>query len=96
MLRKMVFQLKNCLRKVFPARLTPLELFGQPSSTVVGREVGGLYSDNGKEKGNYYSILGLYIDNGKENRNYYSTYWDDGKLKGSDCSILRLHWDNGT
>ena len=32
--------------------------------------------DNGKEKGNYYSImgyiLGLYGDNGKENGNYYN------------------------
>ena len=25
----------------------------------------GLYGDNGKENGNYYSILGLYWDNGK-------------------------------
>ena len=34
----------------------------------------GLYWDNGKENGNYYSILGLlYRDNGKENGNYYST-----------------------
>ena len=32
----------------------------------------GLYWDNGKENGNYYSILGLYRDNGKENGNYYS------------------------
>ena len=24
----------------------------------------GLYKDNGKENGNYYSILGLYRDNG--------------------------------
>ena len=31
----------------------------------------GLYRDNGKENGNYYSILGLYRDNGKENGNYY-------------------------
>ena len=28
--------------------------------------------DNGKENGNYYSILGLYGDNGKENGKYYS------------------------
>ena len=27
--------------------------------------------DNGKENGNYYSILGLYRDNGKENGNYF-------------------------
>ena len=27
---------------------------------------------NGKEDGNYYSILGSYRDNGKENGNYYS------------------------
>ena len=32
----------------------------------------GLKGDNGKENGNYYSILGLYGDNGKENGNYYS------------------------
>ena len=30
------------------------------------------YRDNGKENGNYYSILGLYRDNGKENGNYYN------------------------
>ena len=28
--------------------------------------------DNGKENGNYYSVLGSYRDNGKENGNYYS------------------------
>ena len=28
---------------------------------------------NGKENGNYYSMLGLYrVNNGKENENYYS------------------------
>ena len=27
----------------------------------------GLYRENGKENGNYYSILGFYWDNGKEN-----------------------------
>ena len=32
----------------------------------------GLYLDNGKYNGNYYSILGLYWDNGKQNGNYYS------------------------
>ena len=32
----------------------------------------GLYRDNGKENGNYYSILGAYRDNGKENGSYYS------------------------
>ena len=32
----------------------------------------GLYWDNGKANGNYYSILGLYWENGKENGNYYS------------------------
>ena len=35
----------------------------------------GLYWDNGKANGNYYSIrviMGLYWDNGKENGNYYS------------------------
>ena len=32
----------------------------------------GIYWDNGKENGNYYSILVLYWENGKENGNYYS------------------------
>ena len=27
----------------------------------------GVYRDNGREKGNYYSILGLYRDDGTEN-----------------------------
>ena len=35
----------------------------------------GLYRDNGKQNGNYYSIIGyilwFYWDNGKENGNYY-------------------------
>ena len=29
------------------------------------RSILGLYRDNGKENGNYYSRLGLYRDNGK-------------------------------
>ena len=29
----------------------------------------GVYRDNGKENGNYYSRLGVYWDNGKENGN---------------------------
>ena len=37
------------------------------------------YRDNGKENGNYCSILGLYRDNGKEN--------------GNCCSILGLYRD---
>ena len=37
--------------------------------------------DNGKENGNYCSIVGLYLDNGKENGNY--------------CSIVGLYGDNG-
>ena len=46
------------------------------------------WKDNGKENGNYYSILfGLYWDNGKENGNYYSIlfglYWDNGKENGN-------------
>ena len=32
----------------------------------------GFYWDNGKESGNYYSILGLKRDNGKGHENYYS------------------------
>ena len=70
----------------------------------------GLYWDNGKENGNYYSIIGyifgLYWDNGKENGNYYSIigyilglYWDNGKENGNYQSIigyiLGLYWDNG-
>ena len=38
----------------------------------------GLYWDDGKENGDYYSILGVYWDNGKENGDYYSMlglYW---------------------
>ena len=51
--------------------------------TTIGiRVILGLYWDNGKENGNYCSILGLHWDymgdNGKENGNY--------------CSILGLHW----
>ena len=38
--------------------------------------------ENGKEHGNYYSIVGLYWNNGEENGNYYS--------------ILGLYWKNGT
>ena len=34
--------------------------------------VSGLYRDNGKENGNYYSLLGhIQGYNGKENGNYY-------------------------
>ena len=32
----------------------------------------GLFWDNGKSNGNYYSILGVYRDNGKENGSYHS------------------------
>ena len=32
----------------------------------------GLFKDNGKYNGNYYSILGLFKDNGNYNGNYYS------------------------
>ena len=50
---------------------------------------GGAYRDNGKENGNYYSIIGhileLYRDNGKENGNYY----------GIIGYILGLYRDNG-
>ena len=31
----------------------------------------GLYLENGKQNGNYFSILGLYWENGKYNGNYY-------------------------
>ena len=37
----------------------------------------GLYRDNGKSNGNYYSILGLYRENGKSKGNYYSVLDDD-------------------
>ena len=45
---------------------------------------------NGKENGDYYSILGLYRDNGKENENYYGIlglYRDNGKENGNYHSI---------
>ena len=48
--------------------------------------VSGLYWDNGKENGNYYSILRLYRDSGKENGNYYSIlglYRDNGREAGN-------------
>ena len=52
----------------------------------------GFSRDNGKENGNYYSILGLYDkDNGKENGNYCSilgVYRDNGKESGNYCSIF--------
>ena len=32
----------------------------------------GLYWENGRENGNYYSILGLHWGHGKENGNYFS------------------------
>ena len=48
----------------------------------------GLYGDNGKEDGNYYSILGLYRDNGKENGNYYSILGYNGVILGS----WRMKW----
>ena len=41
--------------------------------------------DNGKENGNYNTVLGLYGDNGKENGNYNSVlglYGDNGKENG--------------
>ena len=40
----------------------------------------GLSWDNGKERGNYYSLLGLYRDNGEN---------------GSSYSMLGLCWHNG-
>ena len=58
----------------------------------------GLYRDNEKEDGNYYSILGLYRDNEKEDGNYYSIpglYRDNGKEDGNYYSILGLYRDNG-
>ena len=56
----------------------------------------GLYWNNGKGDGNYYSLLGLYWDNGKENGNYYSLlglYWV--MENGNYYSLLGLYWDNG-
>ena len=50
----------------------------------------GLYWDNGKENGNYYSILGLYWDSGKENGSYYSTIWVI--IPGIGVT-LELFWD---
>ena len=59
-------------------------------TTIIGyiRVILGLYWDNGKENGNYYSI---YWDNGKENGNYNSIlglYWDNGKENGNYYSII--------
>ena len=48
----------------------------------------GLYRDNGKENGNYYSILGLYRDNGKENGNYYNEII----CTHSSLAALRCFW----
>ena len=56
-------------------------------------KMGKYYGDNGKENGNYYSILELYWDNGKENGNYHSIlglYWDNGKENGNYYGILCL------
>ena len=44
--------------------------------------------DNGKENGNYYSILGFYRENGKENGK------EHGKEHGNYCSILGLDRDS--
>ena len=59
--------------------------------------ISGLYLDDGKENGNYYSILGLCRNNGKEIGNYYSIlglYRDNGKENGNYHSILGLYRDN--
>ena len=48
----------------------------------------GLDWDNGKEHGNYHSILSLYGDKGKEYGNYYSilgVYRVNGKEDGNYC-----------
>ena len=44
----------------------------------------GLYMDNSKENGNYYTVLGLglYMDNGKENGNYYAVVGYIGVIAG--------------
>ena len=66
-------------------------LFGVPSRVPL---ILRLYWDNGKENGNYYSIIryivGIYWDSGKENGNYYSIiryivgiYWNSGKENGN-------------
>ena len=74
-----------------------------------GREVGrdslqGLYWDNGKENGNYYSTLGLYRvtlglyrDNGNENGNYDITVYIGGYIGdqsfpqlGANSAVLGL------
>ena len=52
------------------------------------------YWDNGKENGNYHSILGLYWDNGNEHGIYYSILgisWDNGKENGNYYRILGLY-----
>ena len=54
----------------------------------------GLFRDNGKENGNYCSMLGLDWANGKENGSYYSMlglHWDNGKENGNYFSILGVY-----
>ena len=55
---------RRCLS---PAAAEEQNMVGLASQVILG-----LYWDNGKSNGNYYSILGLYWDDGKENGNYYS------------------------
>ena len=46
----------------------------------------GLYRDNGKQNGNYYSVLGIFLGSWKKEWNYYDilgSYRNDGKENGS-------------
>ena len=50
---------------------------------------------NGKENGNYYSILGLYWDNGQDNGKYdriLGLYWPSVNQNGNSYSILGLYY----
>ena len=57
----------------------------------------GLTGENGKDVGNYYSILGLSGDDGKENGNYYLGSHNVGcrrTLPRIEGAILGLYWGN--
>ena len=64
----------------------PLICFPKPG-------LGDSTRDNGKENGNYYSILGLYRDNGKENGNYYSIFIPklSSQKQGEGATMTRAH-----
>ena len=53
---------------------------------ILKGDIGGVLWDNGRENGNYYSILGLYGDNGKENGNRFQTVESTQEEKGHQAS----------